>query len=70
MKNRFFRWIGVMPYDDFDYYADDVMNVLEAFERFTMVTRSFNEMVANKLGIVGKDGDFKEKDDYDGDMYG
>ena len=35
LRNKFFRWVGVVPYDDFEWYADEIMNVLEAFERFT-----------------------------------
>ena len=51
LRNKFFRWIGVTPDDDFDYFADDVMRVLEAFERFSKHSAMFSSVVAQKLDI-------------------
>jgi len=60
LRNRLFRWIGVMPLDDFDWYANDVMGVLESFEKFTFSSSRFNAVVSKKLGL----GEFnKIKDD-------
>ena len=51
LRNKFFRWIGVTPDDDFDYFADDVMRVLEAFEKFSKHSAMFSSVVAQKLDI-------------------
>jgi len=51
LRNRFFRWIGVTPNDDFEYNADDVMRVLEAFEKFSKHSAMFSSVVAQKLDI-------------------
>jgi hypothetical protein len=74
-RNRFFRLIGVLPYDDFNYYADDVLAVLENFEGFTRRTAKFATIVAGKLKIKNWKDEIKKlkeeiaKDDY-GDMFG
>jgi len=66
IRNRFFRWVGLLPIDDFDWYADDVMKALETFETFTQRTALFASIVAKKLDIknVGDEMDkMKEKTD-------
>ena len=51
LRNRFFRWLGVVPYDDFQAYIDDSFKVLESFEKFTRSTHGFCNVVAERLGI-------------------
>ena len=51
LRNRFFRWIGVTPDDDFIEYNEDVMKVLESFEQFVKASSSFCNIVAGRLGI-------------------
>jgi len=51
LRNKFFRWMGVTPRDDFVFYTDNVVKVLESFERFSKASSLFSNVVAEKLGI-------------------
>jgi len=68
LRNKLFRLIGVTPIDDFEYNADDVMRVLESFEKFSKHSALFSGVVAQKLGIkfdgykdVSKEEDLKDE---------
>ena len=51
LRNKLYRRLGIFCFDDFNLYADDVMNVLEAFELFTKRTAKFSTIVASRLDI-------------------
>lgn len=51
LRNRLFRWLGVVPSDDFLDYVESVHTVLSAYERFCKSTSLFCNVVAEKLGI-------------------
>ena len=51
LRNKFFRWIGITPYDDYQEFNDSLMKVLNSFERFTKASSIFSNAVAEKLGI-------------------
>ena len=50
------------PIDDFDYFADDIMRTLEAFEEFTKATKGFVKVVSKKIKL-GKNEILYNKDD-------
>lgn len=73
LRNRFFRWVGVHPIDDFDYFSDDIMKVLESFEKFSKHSALFSGVVAEKLDIKFdgyKDVSKKEDTKDEQGMYG
>jgi hypothetical protein len=51
LRNKFFRWVGITPRDDFIYFTESVVKVLESFEKFTKASTIFSNAVAEKLGI-------------------
>ena len=44
LRNRFMRWVGFMPIDDFFEYTNHLVKTLSAFE-------NFNRAVAAKLDL-------------------
>ena len=52
LRNKFFRFIGVTPHDDFLGAMDDIMKVLSAFDKFTVATNKFCNIAAERMGIV------------------
>jgi len=57
LRNKLFRLIGIAPRDDFSWYTNDAMKVMESFEHYTKLNTGFNNMVAKQLGLVfDKDG--------------
>jgi len=64
IRNRFFRWIGICPRDDFIWYTSDAMRVMESFEHYTKVNTGFNNIVASQLGIMfDSDGKIVSKEE-------
>jgi len=51
LRNKLYRWLGLVPRDDFIQVNNDVFNVLESFERFTKASNMFCNIVAERLGI-------------------
>lgn len=51
LRNKLFRWLGIVPKDDFLGYVDSVHKVLSAYERFSKSTSLFCNVVAEKMGI-------------------
>ena len=49
--NSIYRWMGILPYDDFEEFEKSLMKALEGFERFAQSVTVFNGIVANRLDI-------------------
>ena len=56
LRNRFFRWLGLLPTDDFVEYADDVFEVLDAIEKFTKRSTMVTNEICKEIGVVFLNG--------------
>lgn len=62
LRNKFFRWIGVCPIDDFDLFISDLFPLLDSFEKFSRETATWSKVVNNRLLIDAENNeDNKEK---------
>jgi hypothetical protein len=53
---RFLRSLGVVPRKEFMTCMDDILNVLKAFETFSLNVDTFCIIVSKRLGIEFHDG--------------
>lgn len=55
-RNRFIRWFGGVPIDDFNKFTDDMFKVLGSFEQFSKSTSVFCSIVSDRLGFRFENG--------------
>jgi hypothetical protein len=58
VKFRVYDALDIMSQEDFDHFYDDLINALNAFEKYTKRQTVLNKLIANRLHI---------KDDEDND---
>jgi len=65
------RLRNTFPIDDFDYFANDIVTALEAFENFTKSVALFSNVICGRLRIRFDGNEIIEvRDEYDEDDRG
>jgi len=56
LRTRFLNWMGITTNDDFLTMSDDVLNALEAFEKYTQLNTKVVNQLCKETGIFFLNG--------------
>ena len=68
LGTRFLNWLGITTNDDFLIMSDDILNALEAFEKYTQMNTKVVNQLCQETGIFFLNGNVYRVEDVGKDL--